>query len=109
MLRMRRLECQRGWISGPPPLVSRETEPALQSLLCRRQVDRCLPLRYISATARWRRVPWRGWGRGLWDRAQLCTSMGHVGNSLLIDLGEGGFLSERVEEAVRMRFKGGRL
>lgn len=34
MLRMRRRECQRGWISGPPPLVSRETEPALQSLLC---------------------------------------------------------------------------
>ncbi|OWK15883.1 hypothetical protein Celaphus_00004914 [Cervus elaphus hippelaphus] len=31
---MRRRECQRGWISGPPPLVSRETEPALQSLLC---------------------------------------------------------------------------
>lgn len=39
----------------------------------------------------------------------MCTSGGHVGNRILIDLGEGGFLSERVEEAVHMRFEGGRL
>ena len=32
-----------------------------------------------------------------------------MGNRILIDLGEGGFLSERVEEAVHMRFEGGRL
>lgn len=66
-----------------------------------------MPLHHVSVAARWRRVPWRGWG--LWDRVQMCTSRGHVGNRTLIDLGEGGFLSERVEEAVHMRFEGGRL
>ena len=87
MLRMHHRECQRGWISGPPPLVSRETEPAPCSPLCRHQVDRCLPLHHVSVAARWRHIPWRGWG--LWDRVQNVHIWGSRGKQNLNSFGGG--------------------